>query len=186
MLRFSVILGLDWPVRIVNTFYREICSPHRQVHADFIAQLSEALEEQNQTNSATETVLEVGVARGRYGVVEALVNLMLQCGIDQSARARCLHSAIRSGYYDIAKFLVTSFPKMVVHLVDNKSVLETLEESSNPINKALLQDFLVKRIYHIEGRPLHVKRLLHGPLGTVMVSQLEIYLADKSIQETGC
>jgi hypothetical protein len=160
MLRLAVTLNLDWPIRVIYNFYREKCLRNKLHHEKFMNDLSQALQQEFGNNS----VLDTAVTQGRLQVVENLVKLLLVCKIDQSNRAGPLHTAITSGFDDIARCLVNSFPKMIEELVNNRSVLQTLELSSKLKNKSALEDFLVKKIYRVE-RTVLVKRLLHGPLG---------------------
>lgn len=162
MLRFAVTLKLEWPIQVICRFYREQCLPNGQLHRRFMLALSDALQEEILGKS----VLDTAVASKKDDMVESLVQLLLLCKIDQSKRARPLHNAITAGSDGIARCLVTAFPLMIEEIVDERSVLETLERSSMLKDKATLEDFLVKRIYRVERRPLHVKRLLHGLLGT--------------------
>ena len=168
MLRFAVTKKLEWPLQLVSKFYEDQCVPNKHRHKEFMRDLSSALQEEVQEKS----VLDIAVASGNLQVMEELVNLLRLCKIDQSLRAKPLHRAITAGLWQIAQRLVNAFPKMIEEIVEDKSVLETLELSSilsDKTEKNDLEEYLVRRIYHIEGRPLHVKRLLHGPLGNRLV-----------------
>jgi hypothetical protein len=169
MLRFAVNVNLTWPVQVIHQFCEEEGLQSNQRHAQFKDDLSRALREEVQDH----TVLDVAVGKGNFQVVETLVKLLLLCNVDQSTRARPLHNAITDGFDDIAYYLVTSFPNMIKEIVKGQSVLETVGQSKRLADKTKLEDFLLKKIYHVEGEPILVKRLLHGPLGMTSVRFLQ-------------
>lgn len=92
-----------------------------------------------------------------------------------------LYNAISTGFVDIAQYLVTSFLKMIKKIIDEKSVLETLEYSSRLADKTTLEEFLVRRIYRIEGKLLYVKRLLYSLLSKRTTCLITLYFTNKAI-----